>query len=210
MKRIVTFILWGTLISCSIVSTNTTSHAREDIDVDLNLDSIEEDSTFVMWTAIIDSIKEISMMNVIECMESKDKIPVIERSRELNGEKEIRALYPHHQVGDTLYFIQYVICQKSTPSLFFWKKGNLGYSYTYSKKYHNGTDTIVMYRFDELGDDQRELLKICEKWDKNYLSNYNESHNHLFQKFFFRIIVEKNGQFQMDYISRIFQPQSQL
>ena len=203
------FIFWGTLMSCTGMSTtNTSSHVAEEVDINLNDSNNEEDSTFSLWTAIVDSIKSISMENVIECMESKDKIPVIERSRELNGEKEIRALYPHHQVGDTLFFIQYVICQKSTPSLCFWKKGGEGYMYTYSKEYHNGPETIVVYRFNELGDDQRDFFKICEKWDKKYLSNYKEFHNHLFQKLFFRIIIEDNGQFQLDYISRIFQPQN--
>ena len=67
------------------------------------------------------------------------------------------------------------------------------------------TDSVFVRHFDEREDQQKELFKACEEWNLKYLSKYNEYHHHKSQMFIFRVIVLKDNQFQMDYISRIFQ-----
>ena len=72
-------------MGCTISSTGTSSRAADSVDATL----VDEDSTSILWTAIVDSMKEVGLKNVIDNMVPHDLAHVIEKSRILNGEKKI-------------------------------------------------------------------------------------------------------------------------
>ena len=206
MKKTLVILLISSFMGCTISSTGTSSRAADSVDATL----VDEDSTSILWNAIVDSIKEIGLRDVIECYEANDMSAAIEIYRKLNGEKEIRALYPRHQVGDTLFFVQDVRCNRESPRLYFWKKDHIGNFYTYRRKNSDSADTVYVRQFDELDEYRKDFFKACNEWDMNYLSSYDEFHKHLFQTFIFRVIIKEKGEFQMDYVSRVFQERRDL
>ena len=204
MKDTFVILLLGALISCSFSSNSIQSQGTESIYTDSLDDTVNKDSTFLLWTSIIDSMKKVELRDVFDYMEPHDMFGAIESCGNLNGEKRIRDLYPHYQIGDTLVFIQRIRGHLSSLHSFFWKKNCVGYYYMYRKNLYD-TDSVFVRHFDEREDQQKELFKACEEWNLKYLSKYNEYHHHKSQMFIFRVIVLKDNQFQMDYISRIFQ-----
>ena len=206
MKKTLVILLIGSFMGCTIASTRSSSHTNDSV----SIGRVVDDITSFLWVSVVDSMKEVGLKNVIDNMVPHDLAHVIEKGRILNGEKKIRDLYPHYQVGDTLFFIQHIECSRYITHFTFWKKGDKVYNYRYRPQPNNMPDTVFIRQFDERELQYREFFKACEDWNVDYLSNSEEYHKHKSQRFIFRVIIKEKGEFQMDYVSRVFQERRDL